>query len=124
VVSRTIQRVKGLARITPALRTFYVPAGSGALTFTSSNSRNGVDVDFYVRPGTMPTQSGYACAATAAGSTDACTILNPAAGYWYIEAVPKGVPPLGHVVFDGIELEEVPFEYLQPLTIDLKARLN
>jgi hypothetical protein len=124
VVSRTIQRVKGLTRITPALRTLYVPAGTSALTFTTGNSRNGIDVDFYVRSGTMPTQSAHACAATAAGSDEACTIQNPAAGYWYIEAVPKGVPPLGHVTFDGIELEEVPFEYLQPLTFDLTARVH
>ncbi len=43
-----------------------------------------VDLDLYVRRGSMPTDAVYDCRPFDGDSTETCTLPNPAAGNWYI----------------------------------------
>jgi serine protease len=42
------------------------------------------DLDLYVRQGSKPTATAYACRVYTSSSSGTCTISNPAAAYWYV----------------------------------------
>ncbi|RKH49131.1 M4 family metallopeptidase [Corallococcus llansteffanensis] len=62
--------------------TLAVPAGSTALTFTTSGGTG--DVDLYVRFGTAPDAATYDCRPYAGGNAETCTITNIQAGTYYV----------------------------------------
>ena len=62
--------------------TLAVPAGSTALTFTTSGGTG--DVDLYVRFGTAPDSATYDCRPYASGNAETCTITNIQAGTYYV----------------------------------------
>ncbi|GLX79442.1 hemagglutinin [Thalassotalea insulae] len=59
-----------------------IPAGMSTLTVTMSGGSG--DADLYIRQGSNPTTSTYACRSWASGNTESCTINNPAAGNWNV----------------------------------------
>jgi hypothetical protein len=59
-----------------------VPAGQALLTFTMSGGTG--DADMYVRFGSLPTQSNYACRPYLNGNTETCTFANPQPGDWFV----------------------------------------
>ncbi|QSQ24353.1 M4 family metallopeptidase [Pyxidicoccus parkwayensis] len=62
-----------------------VPAGRSVVTFNQVGvSGTTGDADLYVRFGSTPTLSLYNCRPNLAGSTEKCTINNPAAGTWFV----------------------------------------
>ncbi|EYF08748.1 trypsin-like serine protease [Chondromyces apiculatus] len=65
--------------------TVTVPAGAQGLAayVTNGTSASG-DVDLYVRQGSQPTTSSYACTGQNNGHYEACVIPTPAAGTWYV----------------------------------------
>lgn len=70
------------ARGSTRLWKIIVPAGATNLRVTLSGGTG--DVDLYIRQGTPPTFSSYACASENGGNTELCNITNPAAGTWYV----------------------------------------
>lgn len=70
------------ARGTMRLWKIIVPAGATSLNVTLSGGTG--DVDLYVRQGTPPTFTTYACASENGGNTEVCTIASPAAGTWFV----------------------------------------
>ncbi|RKH39275.1 M4 family metallopeptidase [Corallococcus sicarius] len=62
--------------------TLAVPAGSTALTFTTSGGTG--DVDLYVRFGSAPDAATYDCRPYAGGNAETCTITNIQAGTYYV----------------------------------------
>lgn len=70
------------ARGTQRLWKVIVPAGATSLSVTLSGGTG--DVDLYIRQGTPPTFSTFACASENGGNTEVCTITNPAAGTWFV----------------------------------------
>ncbi|RYZ40812.1 MAG: peptidase M4 [Myxococcaceae bacterium] len=62
--------------------TLAVPAGSTALTFTTSGGTG--DVDLYVRFGSAPDSATYDCRPYASGNAETCTITNIQAGTYYV----------------------------------------
>jgi Zn-dependent metalloprotease len=73
-----------------------IPAGMSTLTVNMSGGSG--DGDLYIRQGSNPTTSTYACRSWANGNTETCTITNPAAGTWNV-----GV--YGYSAASGITLE-------------------
>jgi len=64
--------------------TLSVPAGKTSVVFNQTGlSGSTGDADLYVNFGTAPTTSTYSCRPYLSGSTESCTISNPAAGTWY-----------------------------------------
>jgi hypothetical protein len=64
--------------------TLSVPSGKTSLVFNQTGkSGNTGDADLYVRFGSAPTTSTYACRPYLSGNTESCTISNPSAGTWY-----------------------------------------
>ena len=67
-----------------------VPAGRPSLTVDLAGTCAwswfwcNPDLDLYVRQAARPTTSTYACRSTSSDATEACTVANPAAGWWYI----------------------------------------
>jgi len=62
--------------------TMTVPAGATNLVFHTAGGSG--DADLYVRFGSPPTTSTYACRSWASGNTETCTIAAPSAGTWYV----------------------------------------
>ncbi|MCD7098150.1 S8 family peptidase [Stenotrophomonas sp. MMGLT7] len=62
--------------------TIAVPAGRSSLTVRISGGSG--DADLYVRQGSAPTDSSYACRPYVSGNAETCTINAPAAGTWYV----------------------------------------
>ena len=63
---------------------FNVASGTSLLTVAISGGTG--DADLYVRQGALPTTSLYDCRPFLGGSSETCSINNPAAGDWYIDA--------------------------------------
>jgi Zn-dependent metalloprotease len=59
-----------------------IPAGMGSLVVNMSGGSG--DADLYIRQGSNPTTSTYACRSWTNGNTESCTITNPAAGTWNV----------------------------------------
>ena len=59
-----------------------VPAGQTSLQVRTINGSG--NADLYVRAGAKPTTAAYTCRSIAAGTTETCTISNPAAGVYYV----------------------------------------
>ena len=64
-------------------------------------SKSGItgDADLYVKQGSAPTTSSYTCRPYLSGSTETCTISNPAAGTWY--ACSRGYSAYTNVTMKG-----------------------
>lgn len=62
--------------------TIAVPAGRSTLTVKISGGSG--DADLYVRQGSAPTDSSYACRPYLTGNTETCTFNAPVAGTWYV----------------------------------------
>jgi vibriolysin len=64
--------------------TLDVPAGKTQVVFNQTGvSGNTGDADLYVKLGSAPTLSSYACRPYLSGNTETCTISAPSAGTWY-----------------------------------------
>ncbi|WP_257453294.1 M4 family metallopeptidase [Archangium lipolyticum] len=64
--------------------TLNVPAGKTSVVFTQTGKTGTTgDADLYVRQGSQPTTTSYACRPYLSGNTETCTISSPAAGTWY-----------------------------------------
>ncbi len=64
--------------------TLVVPTGKTSLVFNQAGKTGTTgDADLYVKLGSAPTTSSYNCRPYLGGSTESCTISNPAAGTWY-----------------------------------------
>ena len=70
------------ARGSTRLWKIIVPAGKTNLSVTLSGGTG--DVDLYIRQGTPPTFSNFACASENGGNNELCSVNNPAAGTWYV----------------------------------------
>lgn len=76
--------------------TLVVPTGcTGTLTATSSGGTG--DADLYVRQGSQPTTTTYACRPYKSGNNESCTINNATAGTWYISL-------RGYSAYSGVTL--------------------
>lgn len=73
-----------------------IPAGMASLTINMTGGSG--DADLYIRQGTNPTTSTYACRSWNNGNTESCTINNPAAGTWKV-----GVH--GYTAASGMDLD-------------------
>jgi Zn-dependent metalloprotease len=62
--------------------TLSVPAGKTSVVFTISGGTG--DADMYVRAGSAPTSTTYACRPYLTGNNETCTINAPAAGTYYV----------------------------------------
>ena len=62
--------------------TIEVPAGRSTLTVQISGGTG--DADLYVRQGSAPTDTVYACRPYRSGNSETCTINAPAAGTWHV----------------------------------------
>ncbi|AMV07241.1 peptidase S8 [Xanthomonas citri pv. aurantifolii] len=60
--------------------TITVPAGSGTLTVTTSGGSG--DADLYVRAGSAPTDTVYACRPYLDGNAETCNITSPSGTYY------------------------------------------
>ncbi|AOY64170.1 S8 family peptidase [Xanthomonas citri pv. glycines] len=60
--------------------TISVPAGSGTLTVTTSGGSG--DADLYVRAGSAPTDTVYACRPYLDGNAETCNIASPSGTYY------------------------------------------
>jgi Zn-dependent metalloprotease len=64
--------------------TLSVPSGKSQVVFNQvAASGSTGDADLYVRFGSAPTSSTYACRPYTASSTETCTVSSPTAGLWY-----------------------------------------
>ncbi|ATB42116.1 hypothetical protein CYFUS_007593 [Cystobacter fuscus] len=64
--------------------TLSVPSGKTSVVFTQTGKTGTTgDADLYVRQGSQPTTSSYACRPYKSGNSESCTISSPAAGTWY-----------------------------------------
>jgi hypothetical protein len=64
--------------------TLSVPSGKSSVVFSQTGKTgNTGDADLYVKFGSQPTTSSYACRPYKAGNTESCTISAPSAGTWY-----------------------------------------
>jgi vibriolysin len=64
--------------------TLSVPSGKTSVVFNQVGvSGTTGDADLYVNFGSAPTTTTYSCRPYLSGSTESCTISNPAAGTWY-----------------------------------------
>ncbi|QRN98801.1 M4 family metallopeptidase [Archangium violaceum] len=64
--------------------TLDVPAGKTSVVFTQTGKTGtSGDADLYVKQGSQPTTSSYACRPYLSGNNETCTISAPAAGTWY-----------------------------------------
>lgn len=70
------------ARGTTRLWKVIVPAGATNLSVTLSGGTG--DVDLYIRQGTPPTFTTYACASENGGNSELCSVANPTAGTWFV----------------------------------------
>jgi|CXWL01.1.fsa_nt_gi hypothetical protein len=94
---------RGLAAIDPErprLRffTLEVPAGSERLTVTTRGGSG--DVDLYVRPGALPSETTYAAASKHGGNDEGVDIPTPATGTWKVGLL--RVSP-----YEGVDLDIV-----------------
>ncbi|MEN5203924.1 S8 family peptidase [Stenotrophomonas sp. TWI700] len=62
--------------------TVAVPSGSSQLKVTIAGGSG--DADLYVRSGSAPTDTVYACRPYLSGNNETCTISAPAAGTWHV----------------------------------------
>ena len=62
--------------------TVTVPSGASQLRVTISGGSG--DADLYVRSGSAPTDTTYACRPYLSGNNETCTINNPVAGVWHV----------------------------------------
>jgi len=80
--------------------TLSVPTGKTSLVFNQVGKTGTTgDADLYVRQGSAPTTSTYTCRPYLSGSTETCTISNPAAGTWY--ACSRGYSAYTNVTMKG-----------------------
>jgi vibriolysin len=80
--------------------TLSVPAGKTSVVFNQVGlSGTTGDADLYVNFGSAPTTSTYSCRPYLSGSTESCTISNPAAGTWY--ACSRGYSAYTNVTMKG-----------------------
>ncbi|WNG29306.1 peptidase M4 [Cystobacter fuscus] len=64
--------------------TLSVPSGKTSVVFTQTGKTGTTgDADLYVRQGSQPTSTTYACRPYKVGNSESCTVKNPAAGTWY-----------------------------------------
>lgn len=70
---------------------------SGAATLNVNMAGGSGDADLYVRFGSQPTSSSYACRPYKNGNTESCAISNPSVGTWHI-----GV--YGYSAYSGVTL--------------------
>lgn len=63
---------------------FEVAVPSGTSNFTVTTSGGSGDGDLYIRQGSNPTTSSYACRSWANGNGESCSVTNPSAGTWHI----------------------------------------
>ncbi len=64
--------------------TLDVPAGRSSLKITQAPKPGSTgDADLFVKFGAQPTMSSYNCRPNLSGSSEACTLSNPAVGTWY-----------------------------------------
>ncbi|WP_275439033.1 PPC domain-containing protein [Archangium violaceum] len=64
--------------------TLNVPSGKTSLVFNQTGKTGTTgDADLYVKFAAAPNTSNYTCRPYQSGSTETCTISNPAAGTWY-----------------------------------------
>ncbi|PTL81461.1 M4 family metallopeptidase [Vitiosangium sp. GDMCC 1.1324] len=61
--------------------TLVIPSGVSSVVFTQAGGTG--DADMYVRFGSAPTTSTYACRPYLSGNSESCTISAPSAGTWY-----------------------------------------
>ena len=66
-----------------------VPAGTSSLSVVLDGRCTGwwscnPDLDLFVRQGSRPTTSAFACRSQSSDATESCTVANPAAGWWYV----------------------------------------
>jgi Zn-dependent metalloprotease len=65
--------------------TLVVPSGKTSVVFAQAGKTGtSGDADMYVRFGSQPTTSTYACRPYLSGNNESCTISNPSAGTWYV----------------------------------------
>jgi len=62
--------------------TVTVPSGASQLRVAISGGSG--DADLYLRQGSAPTDTTYACRPYLSGNNETCTINNPAAGTWHV----------------------------------------
>ena len=62
--------------------TVEIPDGMATLTVSTSGGRG--NSDLYVKFGADPALTDFNCNSSARGTTDSCTITNPAAGTWHL----------------------------------------
>ena len=62
--------------------TLNVPAGATNLKFTISGGSG--DADLYVRFGSAPTDSTYACRPYKSGNSESCSFASPQTGTYYV----------------------------------------
>ncbi|ASK99837.1 S8 family peptidase [Xanthomonas citri] len=74
--------------------TITVPAGSGTLTVTTSGGSG--DADLYVRAGSAPTDTVYACRPYLDGNAETCNITSPSGTYY--------VRIKAYITFSGVTL--------------------
>lgn len=63
---------------------FQITVPSCATQLTATISGGSGDADLYLRQGSQPTTSSYACRPYIDGNNESCTENNPAAGTWYV----------------------------------------
>ncbi|MFY0579936.1 PPC domain-containing protein [Cystobacter fuscus] len=64
--------------------TLSVPSGKTSVVFSQTGKTGTTgDADLYVRQGSQPTSTTYACRPYKVGNSESCTVKNPAAGTWY-----------------------------------------
>ncbi|WP_315388621.1 S8 family peptidase [uncultured Stenotrophomonas sp.] len=75
--------------------TVAVPAGRSQLKVTIAGGTG--DADLYVRSGSAPTDTVYACRPYQSGNNETCTITAPAAGTWHVRVK-------AYTTFSGVTL--------------------
>ena len=76
--------VGGLGAASGAALSYTVTVPSGATQLRVAISGGSGDADLYLRQGSAPTDSTYACRPYLSGNNETCTISNPAAGTWHV----------------------------------------
>lgn len=76
--------VTGLSASTGAALNYTIAVPSGTSTLTVTISGGSGDADLYVRAGSAPTDSTYACRPYLSGNAETCTINSPTAGTYHV----------------------------------------
>jgi hypothetical protein len=74
----------GLSGASGSRRYFFlaVPRGATSLKVTTTGGTG--DISLYVKSGSLPTVTSYTCMSQLPGNDEACTMVNPAIGGWYV----------------------------------------